>query len=63
MKVEFTTIDKFGKYTIEMTDEGNDRFDIIMFKDNAIMNQINVTKENVESMMSFINRKTKGVAK
>ena len=56
MKVEFATIKKVGKYTMEMTDEGSNRFDIILFKDDEIINQLNVTKKDVESMMSFINR-------
>ena len=60
---DFTTIRQIGKWTMEMTDEGDGRFQIIMFENDTIKHQIWVNKENVESMMSFINRKTKGVAK
>ena len=56
MNVEFKTIKQFGKWAVEITDEGDGRFNIIKFQDNDVTDIINVTKEDVEIMMSFINR-------
>jgi len=58
MNVEFKTIKKAGKWAVEITDEGDGRFNIIRFEDNNVTDIIGVTKEEMESMMSFINRET-----
>ena len=59
MNVEFKTIKQFGKYAVEITDEGDGRFNIIKFRDNNVTDIIGVTKGDVEIMMSFINREIK----
>ena len=56
MRVKFKTIKKAGKFTIEIVDNGDDRFDIVMFRNDTIINQIPVTKDNVKDMMDFINK-------
>ena len=51
---ETKTIKKAGKWSIEITDEGNGSFNIIKWCDDDIIAIINTTKEEIESMMSFI---------
>ena len=57
MVVDFKTIKKVGKFTIEIVDNGDDRFDVVMFKNDTIINQIGVTKDNIKDIMDFVNRK------
>ena len=61
--IDFKIIKKVGKWAFEITDEGNGRFNIIKFENEVPKDIINVTKEDVESMMSFINTQTKGGSK
>ena len=59
MEVEFKTIKEYGKCAVEITDEGDGRFSIWEFEGGVGEAVISVTKEDVESMMSFINRDKK----
>ena len=59
MKVEFKTIKEFGKWAVEITDEGDNKFNIIKFENKEVKEVISVTKEDIESMIAFINRNKK----
>tara|TARA_R100000808_G_C2148427_1_gene156573 strand:+ start:1338 stop:1526 length:189 start_codon:yes stop_codon:yes gene_type:complete len=56
MRVEFKTIKEFGKWAVEIVDDGDGRFSIVKYEDKHSTDIINITKEDVESMMAFINR-------
>ena len=53
--MKFITIKKVGKFTYEFAKVDKDRFEIVKFRNNAIINQISVNKDMLEDVLNFIN--------
>tara|TARA_R100000664_G_C2655974_1_gene74398 strand:+ start:40 stop:210 length:171 start_codon:yes stop_codon:yes gene_type:complete len=52
--MKFITLKKVGKFTYEFVKSGNNKYDIIMFKNDSIINQITINKEMMKDMLNFI---------
>ena len=53
--MKFITIKKVGKFTYEFVKTGNNKYDIVMFRNDTIINQISVNKDMLKDMLNFIN--------
>ena len=53
-KMKFIKLKKVGKFTYEFVKSGNNKYDIIMFKNDSIINQITINKEMMKDMLNFI---------